>query len=352
MKKRNQIILQLPIHELRAKYYQPRCEERIMRRNDNRQKMKKINKYTHILRIFPPVISSIFACVIQSASASSITVTARIVESTCAIQVTSNTSGTVDLGDWTYSEMANMYQLSPVSGSGVGTGTAGATVSLDPACPTIGLSGLTMEFSGPPGSTMSDALAQSMRWDNSSSQHPTFALTSSDGLSAFPVWVDVMGDSSSKGSKYLICRPTTSSYSSQNNYKWVYSRAAGWLFVDNGVVFNSGVISGSNWIALAGADSGYSTQVVDNTGGVSQYPVTRNTRKLSERPVHACVLGSSIDTSFNIVGMRPTTERAVSVSYKLRFTGPRSIPLNGWPSPPPSPGTQYSGTIMLKMTYL
>ncbi len=307
---------------------------------------------------FTPVALYLLTLVAPTSSASSINVTARIVESTCALQVSSGSSGTVDLGDWTYSAMgASSWQLTPVTSSGVGTGSAASTVSIDPSCNTIGMAALTIIFPGVSAPSAVNTIS-STKWPGAYGSGPVFALQATDGRSAFPVWVDVLATQTPAVTNATVtCQPASMPSTAAGGVWGLTSAAAGGqkglqygiqaginLKAFKGHYFNTG-----SWLQLP--PPGVALYNLYNPAALYNGSSTEATRTIAQGQIFVCYTGVSEPARQHGLNPFPGV-RAADTSYQFRFTGPRTIPANGWPTPPPPPGTQYSGTITLSMTYL
>lgn len=303
-------------------------------------------------------------------SATSINVTARIIESTCAYNISSGASGSVDLGDWSYTSTGAgagpNWDLLPVSSSGVATGSASATVTIDPSCSVIGMAGLVIEFPQAGGPTpLSTAMQSAIGMTIPSG--PVFALTSNDqSLSLFPVWVEAMATTTSS---QFSCVPGNDLYRrTSGGERWFRTEAGGWVYGEDrkgstGIKYvlgtNSTKWSGAAgaWVTLAAAGIVVDTDAYQSINGLNTWTGGGKSYSLADGPLVSCTAGEPVVrnninyTPGHAMGPTPGT-LATHTSYHFRFSGPRSIPKTAWPVTPPAPGTQYSGTIQLTMSYL
>lgn len=295
----------------------------------------------------------------NGAGAVGMDVSARIVESTCSINVSSGTSGAVDLGDWSYVAAGGGWQLLPV-GSGVGTGTANSMITVDPSCGASGMAGLMIKFPGtgaPKSAQMESAVGMT------ETSGPVFVLTSEDGQSTFPVWAAISAKSvhseGSSGLYGMLCSVSAkmNGVSANSKLRWINSDS-GWMF---GVVVNSytyvaigsvgqGGIANGDWWKFTPTSKSSDVHGFDEQGKylTSYRDVSGYTLAMGQ--AFGCRSG---EFSQSTLAIKPVSgQLARNTSYNLRFSGPRSIPTNAWPTPPPAPGTQYRGVVTLTMTYL
>lgn len=284
------------------------------------------------------------------AHATAIQVNARIVETTCALQVSGGAGGNADLGDWTYARTASNFQLYPETAGSSATAGASVTVSTDPACPAVGMSGL--EISLPPPAVVTNANNYGASAADTLSGPPNWVLGGNSTVpTGFPVWVEVTALTATAVS--FTCQPgaygASNGWQRYTNGAWNYG-ASLWSLSDG----NAGAPASSpgTYRKLAGAGTSVARYTY-SADGTSSTSVWANTATLNAVSTHGCMAGTN-RTAAGATGpiYQPAPgDLGKNTTWKFRFTGPRSIPLAAWPSPPP-PGTQFSGTMTLTMTYL
>lgn len=314
--------------------------------------MKKFLSLKRTVATLTPLLLSFPLIAINTnlSYATSLTVSARISEATCAIQVNSGSTGVADLGEWVYSKLGLNISILPVLSSGSAYSAASSTISIDPNCPTLGLALLTMKF---PASSASNAenLTTALRYGVTTTTGPTFLLTSQDGNHAFPVWVDIAAGSTAYGGRTLlecVTAPLGLEYSLNNGYVINFADSNNYTYTAPNVVRERSSASAFTFFPLpAGGKSVTATASTTNPGGSNFSAVV----PLASGQTVACQNGRAGDNTAVSWHADAKKQLANNTSYKLRFTGPRQIPVNGWADPTPAPGTEFNGTIILSMSY-
>lgn len=317
--------------------------------------MKKFLSLKRTVATLTPLLLSFPLIAINTnlSYATSLTVSARISEATCAIQVNSGATGVADLGEWVYSKTATLYQTMPVIGDGGTYNAASSTVKIDPNCPTIGLAALSMKF---PASSAPEAenLKTSLKYGVATAGGPTFVITSQDGKHAFPIWAEVAAASSYQGT--LKCGThgdglKLHGFTTGKGIQSIFIDSAGNTYTSAVVSFNNSYTSpGSEptkFVSLPAGGSSLAVKVLTSTGTGANFT---SVVPLASGQEVTCIFGAAANYAGNYELVLPTQPVNV-INFKFKFTGPRQIPSNGWADPAPAPGTEFNGTIILSMSY-
>lgn len=310
--------------------------------------MKKFLSLKRTVATLTPLLLSFPLIAINTnlSYATSLTVSARISEATCAIQVNSGSTGVADLGEWVYSKSGSVYQTMPVD-SGTAYSAASSTVSIDPNCPTIGMATIAMKFPAS-SATEGENLKSARRYSSTSNTGPTFVITSQDGRNAFPIWADIVGSSTAFSTSYNRCsvQPNGLEYLNHSaTNKAIFTGSDGHTYGSSSTL-NMYNKNGAFTELPAGGQTVGAT--VNSAGGTA----TSSIVPLVSGQTIICMFGPSNNSgNFPDFNNNARIYRANLTTFKLRFTGPREIPSNGWADPAPAPGTEFNGTIILSMSY-